>query len=540
MVGAEAGAAVSDSFDYIVVGAGSAGAPVAARLSESGQHRVLLLEAGPEDRSPWLHIPIGYAKTYLDARVNWKYETEPLPELGGRVMYWPRGKVLGGTSAINGLIYMRGVASDYDHWRQLGNGGWSFTDVLPFFRKAERNQRGGDALHGDAGPQGVSDAAWRTPLADAYIAACRAAGIPANDDFNGPTQEGVGYYQLTTWRGRRVSSATAYLKPARGRANLTIRTGVQVERLLIEQGRAVGVAWRGGEARVTGEVVLCGGAINSPQLLLLSGIGPGAQLRALGIEVKCDLPGVGENLQDHLQARSVYRASRRGTLNDALGSPWAKARSGATWALTRGGPLTIGAGLVGVFFKTRPELADPDVQLHFIPFSTDKFGTGFHEYPGFNVVMNPSRPESRGHIRLKSPDPLAPPAIQPNYLSSPLDVQTMLAGLRKVRQIAEQPALRPWIQEELQPGAALDSETALEAFLRQGAHTIFHPSGTCRMGTAGDRMAVVDERLRVQGVAGLRVADASIMPTLVSGNTNAPCIMIGEKCAAMMLEDARA
>jgi choline dehydrogenase len=527
-----------ETFDYIVIGAGSAGAPVAARLSESGRHRVLLLEAGPEDRSPWLHIPIGYAKTYLDARVNWKYETEPNPHLGGRVMYWPRGKVLGGTSAINGLIYMRGLPSDYDHWRQLGNAGWSFADLLPFFRKAERNQRGASELHGGEGPQGVSDAAWRTPLADAYIAACRSAGLPANDDFNGPTQEGVGYYQLTTWRGRRVSSATAYLKPARGRANLAIRTGLQVERVLIEQGRAVGVAWRGGEARAAGEVVLCGGAINSPQLLLLSGIGPGAQLQSFGIAVQRDLPGVGENLQDHLQARSVYRASRKGTLNDALGSALAKARSGATWALTRKGPLTIGAGLVGVFFKTRPELPDPDVQLHFIPFSTDRFGTGFHEHPGFNVVMNPSRPESRGSIRLKSPDPLAPPAIQPNYLSSPADVRTMLDGLRMVRRIAEQPALRPWIREELQPGPAMESEATLEAFLRQSAHTIFHPAGTCRMGTAGDALAVVDERLRVRGIQGLRVADASIMPTLVSGNTNAPCIMIGEKCAAMLLEDA--
>ena len=529
-----------ETFDYIVVGAGSAGAPIAARLSESGRHRVLLLEAGPDDRSPWLHLPIGYARTYLDARVNWKYECEPDPGIGGRRMYWPRGKVLGGTSAINGLIYMRGLASDYDHWRQLGNGGWSFGEVLPFFRQAERNQRGADALHGGAGPQGVSDAAWRTPLAAAYIEACVAAGIPRNADFNGPTQEGVGYYQLTTWRGRRVSAATAYLKPARRRANLEIRTGVQVERVLLEGNRAVGVAWRGGEARASGEVVLSGGAINSPQLLLLSGIGPGQHLRDLGIAVARDLPGVGRNLQDHLQARSVYRASRSGTLNDALGSPWAKARSGATWALTRGGPLTIGAGLVGVFFKSRPEVAEPDVQLHFIPFSTDKFGTGFHQHPGFNVVMNPSRPESRGHLELRSPDPLAPPAIHPSYLSAPRDVETMLAGLRMVRRIARQPALRPWIQEEVQPGdAAFASDAALEAFLRQVAHTIFHPAGTCRMGPAGDRLAVVDERLRVRGVAGLRVADASIMPTLVSGNTNAPCIMIGEKCAAMLLEDAR-
>ena len=530
---------MNESYDYIVVGAGSAGAPVAARLSQSGRYRVLLLEAGPRDSSPWLHIPVGYAKTYLDERVNWKYQTEPLPELGGRTMYWPRGRVLGGTSAINGLIYMRGLASDYDHWRQLGNAGWSWEDVLPFFRKAERNQRGADDLHGSEGPQGVSDALWHTPLADAYIAACRQAGISANDDFNGASQEGVGYYQHTVWRGRRVSTATAYLKPARGRANLSVRTGVQVERVLIEKGRAVGVAWRGGVARAAGEIVLAGGAINSPQLLLLSGIGPGAQLQSLGIEVVRDLPGVGENLQDHLQARSVYRAARKGTLNDALASRWGKVRSGAEWLLLRRGPLTNGAGLVGVFFRTRPELAEPDVQLHFIPFSTDRFGTGFHEHPGFNVVMNPSRPESRGRIRLKSPDPLAHPAIEPNYLSAPADLRTMLDGLRWVRKIAEQPALKPWIREEIQPGKAMESEAALEEFLRQVAHTIFHPAGTCRMGPADDRGAVVDERLRVRGLAGLRVADASIMPTLVSGNTSAPCTMIGEKCAAMMLEDAR-
>jgi choline dehydrogenase len=530
---------MSETFDYIVVGAGSAGAPLAARLSESGRHRVLLLEAGPDDRNPWLHIPIGYAKTYLDERVNWKYQTEPLPELGGRTMYWPRGRVLGGTSAINGLIYMRGLASDYDHWRQLGNAGWSFEDVLPYFRKAERNSRGEDALHGGKGPQGVADAVWRTPLADAYIAACREAGLPANDDFNGAVQEGVGYYQHTVWRGRRISAARAYLHGARRRPNLAIRTAVQVERVLIEQGRAVGVAWRGGIARATGEVVLAGGAINSPQLLLLSGIGPGAQLQAFGIPVVRDLRGVGENLQDHLQARSVYRAARRGTLNDALASRWAKTWSGAQWMLTRRGPLTIGAGLVGVFLKTRPELAEPDVQLHFIPFSTDRFGTGFHEHPGFNVVMNPSRPESRGRVRLKSPEPLVHPAIEPNYLSAPEDLRTMLDGLRWVRRIAEQPALQPWVAEEIQPGAALDSEASLEAFVRQVANTIFHPAGTCRMGPESDRGAVVDERLRVRGVAGLRVADASIMPTLVSGNTNAPCIMIGEKCAAMMLQDGR-
>jgi len=527
-----------ETYDYIVVGSGSAGAPVAARLSESGRHRVLLLEAGPPDRYPWLQVPAAIGKAYRDRRVNWRYRTEPIEELGGRSMYWARGKVLGGTSTINALIYIRGLASDYDHWRQLGNAGWAWDDVLPLFRKAERNQRGADALHGADGPQPVSDATWRLPLVDAFIAACQSAGIPANDDFNGPTQEGAGYHQFTAWRGRRVSTARAYLHPARRRPNLTVLTGTRVERLLFEDGRALGVAWRGGgAARARSEVVLCGGAINSPQLLLLSGIGPGAQLQSLGIPVLRHLPGVGENLQDHLQAHSLYRAAGSATFDAASATRRGWARHMARWLLSGRGPLGVADALAGAFVRTRPELAEPDLQLALVPDLTHR-PAGLADGVGFTVVSSPSRPLSRGRIRLKSPDPRAHPAIEPHYLSAREDVRAMLDGLRWVRRIAGQPALRSCIQEEIEPGAASGSEAALEAFVRRTAHTGSHPAGTCRMGPASDPDAVVDERLRVHGVNGLRVADASIMPTLVSGNTSAPCTMIGEKCARMMLEDA--
>jgi len=529
---------VPESYDYIVVGAGSAGCAVAARLSDIARNRVLLLEAGPADNHMWIHIPIGYARTFLDEKVNWKYETDPEPHLDGRQIYWPRGKTLGGSSSINGLIYIRGIASDFNYWRQLGNAGWGFDDVLPYFRKAEGNIRGEDALHGGRGPLGVDDMRWKNALSEAYVEAAVQAGYPRNDDFNGPRQEGVGYYQLTTRGGRRCSSARAYLQPARGRGNLNIVTGALTEKVEIDDGRATGVRYRVGDRVETAtaghEVILCGGAINSPQLLMLSGIGPAEHLGENGIEVKRHLPGVGENLHDHYQCRQLYRCSRPGTMNEAVGSLFGKVKMGLDYALGRRGLLTVGAGLVGVFLRTRPELEDPDIQLHFIPFSTDKMGTTLHDFPGFTVTMNQSRPRSRGRLRLRSGDARQYPSMVANYLADEDDRRTAIDGMKAVRRIAQQPALKDWIADELMPGTKVQSDEEWLGFMKANGGSIYHPAGTCKMGSANDRMAVVDEQLRVSGVGGLRVADASVMPQVVSGNTNAACIMIGEKCADMI------
>ncbi len=535
---------MADSYDYIVVGAGSAGCAVAARLSADARHKVLLLEAGPADNHMWIHIPIGYARTFLDEKVNWKYETEPEPHLGDRKIYWPRGKTLGGSSSINGLIYIRGIPSDFNYWRQLGNAGWGFDDVLPYFKKAERNVRGGDDLHGGEGGLGVDDMRWRNALSDAYVEAAVQAGYPRNDDFNGHKQEGVGYYQLTTQGGRRCSSARAYLQPARGRANLHIRTGALTEKIEIENGRTTGVRYRVGDrvetAKAGREVILCGGAINSPQLLMLSGVGPAEHLAETGIAVQRHLPGVGENLHDHYQCRQLYRCAKPGTMNEVAGSLFGKMKMGLDYALGRRGLLTVGAGLVGVFLRTRPELEDPDIQLHFIPFSTDKMGTSLHDFPGFTVTMNQSRPQSRGRLTLRSADARQYPAMVANYLADEADRRAAIDGLKAVRRIAQQPALEDWIAEELLPGPKVQSDVEWLDFLRGNGGSIYHPAGTCKMGPANDKMAVVDERLRVRGVDGLRVADASVMPQVVSGNTNAACIMIGEKCADMARADAAA
>ena len=528
------------AYDVIVIGAGSAGSVIAARLSEDSRRKVLLLEAGPADRNPWIHIPIGYAKTFRDPQVNWCYETDPEPHLDNRPIYWPRGKVLGGSSSINGLIYIRGIPSDFDYWRQLGCTGWGFDNLLPHFKRAEGNTRGGDSLHGGDGPLGVDDGRWSNGLSEAYIAAAEAAGLPRNNDFNGPSQEGVGYFQLTARGGRRCSAARAYLQPAKRRANLRIITNALAEKILCDGGRATGVRWRGRDgsqvfqATATREIILCGGAINSPQLLLLSGIGPAAHLRDMGVPVVLDCKGVGENLHDHYQVRSMYRCTRPVTMNDAVASWIGKLRMGIAYATARRGLLSVGAGVVGVFARTRPELEDPDVQLHFIPFTTDKMGTGLHPFPGFTATMNQSRPQSRGRIRLRSPDPAAPPSIVANYLAEEIDRRTTIDGLRLVRRIAGQPALKQWIGAEMAPGPEVQSDEDFLAYARQAGGSIYHPVGSCKMGPDHDAMAVVDPALRVRGMAGLRVADASIMPQVVSGNTNAACIMIGEKCAELV------
>lgn len=528
------------SFDYIIVGAGSAGCVLADRLTASGRHRVLLLEAGGLDRNIWIHIPLGYGKLFSNAKFNWLYQSEPEPELNNRKIIQPRGKVLGGSSSINGLLYIRGQREDFDHWRQLGNTGWSFEDVLPFFRQAEDQQRGADELHGSGGPLAVSDVEPH-PLCDAFIKAAEQAGYPRNGDFNGPTQEGAGYFQMTTRNGRRCSTARGYLKPAQRRANLKVVSDALASRVLFEGKKAVGVEYTQGgtihRARAEGEVVLSGGAFNSPQLLQLSGVGPGSLLRKFGIDVVSDMPGVGDDLQDHFQARFNYKCSEPITTNDAMATLRGRVGMVLDYAFNRGGPLSIGAGYAGGFFKTDPSLASPDVQIHFILFSADSVGQKLHTFPGFLASICQLRPQSRGHVRIKSADPAQAPAIQPGYMSAPADRQVMIEGMRLTRRIMGQPAISRYIVEELNPGARVASDADLLAFAREKGTTIFHPTSTCRMGP--DAKAVVDERLRVRGIEGLRVIDGSIMPTVVSGNTNAAVVMIAEKGAEMILQDAR-
>ena len=530
------------SFDYIVVGAGSAGCVLANRLSASGRHRVLVLEAGGEDRNIWIHVPIGYAKLFADARNNWLYSSEPEPECAGRSIIQPRGKVLGGSSSINGLLYIRGQAEDFDHWRQLGNAGWSFTDVLPYFRRAEDQERGEDELHGVGGPLAVRDVSEGHPLCDAFIDACEQGGLPRTEDFNGPTQEGAGYFQLTTRNGRRWSTARGYLKPARKRGNVAVVANALTTRILFEGRRAVGVEYikDGGKhvARANAEVIISGGAFNSPQLLQLSGVGPGDLLRQHGIDVIADMKGVGADLQDHYQARFNYRGNTRNTINDMMGSVVGRVAAGLRYALLRKGFLTIGAGYAGGFFKTDPSLPTPDVQFHFILFSADSVGQKLHPWPGFLTSVCQLRPESRGFVRIKSADPAQAPAIQPRYLTAQVDRDVMVAGMKMIRRVMGQPAMARYIDEELMPGAKVQTDADFLEFARQKGTTVFHPTSTCRMGS--DVNAVVDERLRVRGFQGLRVADASIMPTVVSGNTNAACVMIGEKASDMILADATA
>jgi len=535
-------AAETASFDYIVVGAGSAGCVLADRLTASGRHRVLLLEAGGHDRHFWIHVPLGYGKLFNDRRVNWLYSSEPEPELDNRKIIQPRGKVLGGSSSINGLLYLRGQPADFDHWRQLGNSGWSFDDVLPYFRRAEDQERGADDLHGAGGPLAVSDVCEPHPLCDAFIQSAEQAGFPRNDDFNGPSQEGAGYFQLTARNGRRCSTAVGYLRPARRRPNLTVVTGALASRILLEGRRAVGVEYRQGGtthvARAGREVILSSGSFNSPQLMQLSGLGPAALLRPLGIDVVADMPGVGADLQDHLQVRMQYRCTEPITMNDVINSWRHCMGAGLRYLMFRKGLLAIGAGYAGGFFRTSAQVATPDVQVIFIIYSGDAVGAALHPFPGFIATVCQLRPESRGFVRIKSADPSEPPAIQPRYLSSQFDRDTTVAGLKLLRRIMGQPAMRRYIAEERAPGPGVTSDEALLAFARGAATTVFHPTSTCRMGS--DATAVVDERLRVRGIGNLRVVDASIMPTVVSGNTNAAVVMIGEKGADMILQDAAA
>lgn len=531
-------------FDYVVVGGGSAGCAVAARLSEDPSHRVLLLEAGTRDTNPWIHVPIGYYRTLFDPRTSRAFTTEPDPGLAGRSISWPRGVVLGGCSSINGLAWVRGQAEDYDHWRQLGNEGWSFADVLPHFRRAEGYAKGETELRGRDGPIAVSDPVHRMELMEAFVRAANEAGIPTNPDYNGAQQDGVAYFQLSMRNGMRCSAATAYLKPARSRANLSVVTEARTTRLLVEGRHIAGVEYRqGGQTRMVRaarETILCAGALDSPHILMLSGIGPAGQLERHGIPVLHELAGVGQNLQDHLQARAVYRCPKPITLNDVGHSIFRKVAAGLEWGLFRRGPLTVGAGYVALFWKTREELATPDVEFHVIPFSAQGPGQPLHEFPGYTVSVCQLRPESRGHLELQSADPNQQMAIHPNYLATETDRRTMVDGMKLIRRVMGQPAMAPYLESEFSPGPGCTSDADLLTHVREKGTTIFHPTSTCLMAPASNPQAVVDARLRLHGMTGLRIADASIMPAVPSGNTNAPCIMIGEKCAAMVKEDARA
>jgi choline dehydrogenase len=534
-----------NEYDFIVTGAGSAGCVVAARLSESGRHRVLLLEAGGTDRSLWIQMPMGYSKLYADARHNWMYESEPEAELAGRALFQPRGKVLGGTSSINGMLYVRGHPGDYNEWARRGCVGWDWGSVLPYFRKSEDQERGASAFHGVGGPLRVSDHPFRLPLAEHWIAAAIEAGLPRNDDFNDGEQDGAGPYQSTTKLRRRWSTAAAFLEPASVRSNLSIHTNSHATRILFDSSRAIAVEYVTGSvtkvARARGEIIVCGGVYNSPQLLQLSGLGPGKLLQELGIPVIRDMPAVGADLQDHFCVRFQFRSTKPMTLNDIANSPWRRVVAGAQYALFHSGPLTSNGIAAGAFARSDDKQDRPDLQLNFTAWSfagRDRHGVYPHPFSGFSVNAVHLRPDARGSVRITRADPMMPPAIRFNFLRTPYDLRAITAGMRLVRKISQQPALAPYVAAELVPGPEVQTDAEFEQAIRKYGVSNLHPVGTCRMGPNEDD--VVDDRLRVHGVEGLRVVDASIMPTLPAGNTHAPTVMIAEKACDMIVEDARA
>ena len=528
--------------DYAVVGAGSAGCVIANRLSADPKSTVALLEAGGRDTNPWIHIPVGYFKTMHNPSVDWCYRTEPDPGLNGRSIDWPRGKVLGGSSSLNGLLYVRGQKEDYDRWRQMGNEGWGWDDVLPLFKRSEDQERGVDEFHGVGGPLSVSNMRIQRPICDAWVAAAQAEGYPFNPDYNGAEQEGVGYFQLTTRNGRRCSAAVAYLKPIRNRQNLNIITKALVSRVILDGKKAVGLVYRDRSGvehtlKVRCEIILSGGAINSPQILMLSGIGDPDHLKENGVEPLHALPGVGKGLQDHLQARLVFKCNEP-TLNDEVRSLFNQARIALKYALFRAGPMTMAASLATGFIKTRPDVETPDIQFHVQPWSADSPGEGVHPFSAFTMSVCQLRPESRGELRLNGPDPSTHVKIIPNYLSTETDCRTMVDAVNIARRIAKQNPLASKISEEFRPSAELsldDYEGTLD-WARSNTASIYHPTGTCAMGQA--ETSVVDAKLKVHGISNLRVADCSIMPEIVSGNTNAPAIMIGEKASDLVMADA--
>ena len=531
-------------FDFIIIGAGSAGCAIANRLSESGNYRVALLEAGGRDSNPWIHVPVGYFKTMGNPNTDWRYVTEQDPGLNGRAISWPRGRVLGGSSSINGLLYVRGQPHDFNHWRQLGNVGWGWDEVLPYFKRSETWN--GDStdldLRGRDGPLSVSPTSLKRDVVDKWISAAVMAGYPETPDYNGVDQEGVGYFQLTTKKGRRCSSAVAYLNPARKNKNLTIFTHMQVEKLIIKDGRVTGVKAKHKSKsvylNVAREVILSAGTIGSPQILMLSGIGDLNELGAIGIAPQKHLPGVGKNLQDHLQARPIFKTDLS-TINIETSNYFKQAMIGLEYLLRQTGPMTMAASLGTGFLKTDSKQKTPDIQFHIQPFSADNAIEGPHSFSAFTASVLQLRPESVGHLKLASANINDHPEIHPNYLATERDQKTIVKGIQIARKIAQFEPLKSCITEEYQPGyeVAMDDYDSTLNWARNTAVTIYHPTGTCKMGS--DPMAVVDARLRIHGLRGLRVADASIMPMITSGNTNAPTIMIGEKVSDMILEDAK-
>lgn len=538
---------MTDEFDYVVVGAGTAGCVVAARLAEAGS-TVVVLEAGGWDRSPWVRIPIGYGRTYFDPRVNWMYETEPVPGLGGRTSYWPRGKVVGGSGSINAMVHVRGQPHDFDDWRALGNVGWGWEDVLPYFLKAEDSEIVEPGWRGQGGPQRVTDITGRAhPLCRRFIAAANSIGLSETPDFNGSRAEGVGIFQINTRGGWRDSTARAYLRPFLPRGLIELRTHAHATRIILADARATGIEYRQGSrsrtVRARAAVVLSGGSINSPQLLQLSGIGDGRALAAAGVEARVDLPAVGANLQDHL-AVSYFYQSAEPTLNQQLGPLSGKVKAALAYGWNRSGPLSMSVNQAGGFVRGSPNAERVNLQLYFSPVSytrtplSERRLANPDPFPAFLLSFNACRPSSRGSISIASPDPLSHPRIQPNYLATDHDIEEARQGIALLRELVGAPGLADVITRRLVPGDDVRSEGAWLADFRERADTVYHPTSTCAMGPEA-ASSVVDARLRVHGVNGLRVIDASVFPTITSGNTNAPTVMVAEKGAAMLVEDGR-
>lgn len=533
---------MQDHYDYIIVGAGSAGCALAWRLSREASRRVLLIEAGGPDRNPMIHIPLGFAFLMKDPKVNWCYETEPEPNMNGRRLSWPRGKVLGGSSAINGMVYIRGQRQDYDEWAKDGCEGWSYEDLLPYFKRSEHNVSDANAFHGTGGPLWVDNPSNKFPLTELYIQAGIEAGIPFNPDFNGEQQEGIGYYQVNIKNGLRQSTARTYLKLCRKRPNLHIQTQALVGKVAFEGKRATAVHYRltdGSEvqARARREIILCGGAINSPQLLELSGIGDSERLQPFGIRPIHHCPAVGENLQDHLTVNVQQGFTKLGTFYEET-RPLAFIRNLIKFATQRSGLLVHPAAEVGVFFRTGDDIERPDAQIHFAPAAGEYNDKGHMvTVPGTTATVCHLRPTSRGWVHIGSADPARHPAIRANYLDTEYDQQRTIAAIRRTREIYAAPTLAPYRTQEIRPGVQVQNDEDLLEFAKNIGESVYHPVGTCRMGSDAD--AVVDPQLKVRGVEGLRVADASIMPRILSGNTNAACVVIAEKCADLILEAER-